>query len=121
MEKIDSQLHDLPSREIPSGIHRSVMQKINYKKLQPVLLVAFTILICNFIIIVWHINAKLIDAEFVDMMQDFLEVFSFNFSFLHIAFTSFFEIVSPLLVTSAALSLAGIIYTGKEINSYHFS
>jgi len=121
MEKIDEQLDNLPLVEIPTGMHQFVMRKINNKKLQPVLFVVFTLLALNFIIIIWHINVKLIDVKFTDMMQDFLEIFSFNFSFISTFITSFFEIVSPLLVISAILSLVGTIYTGKKINFYHFS
>jgi len=120
MEKIDEQLNSISFVEVPTGMHQFVMQKVNYKKFQPVLFVTFILLALNFIVIVWHINAKLIDAEFTDMMQDFLEIFSFNFSFINTVFVSFFEIISPLLVVSAILSLVGAIYTGKKINFYHF-
>ena len=120
MEKIDEQLNNISFVEVPIGMHQFVMQKVNYKKLQPVLFVAFVLLVLNFIVIVWHINAKLIDAEFADMAKDFFEVFSFNFSFINTVLVSFFEIISPLLVVSAMLSLAGVIYTGKKINFYHF-
>ena len=116
MEKIDEQLNNISLVEVPVGIHSFVMQKVNQKKLQPVFFAVFVILALNFIVIGWHINAKLIDAEFVDMMQDLLEVFSFNFSFLKIAILSFFEIVSPLLVISLLLSLTGTIFSGKRIN-----
>lgn len=107
--------------EIPIGVHQSVMRKINYQKIKPMLFTVFVLLVINFLVIVWHINAKLVDAEFTDMMQDFLEVFSFNFSFVGIMLGSFFEIISPLLVLSALLSLVGAVYTGKKINFYRFS
>jgi hypothetical protein len=55
------------------------------------------------------------------MTRDFLEVFNFNFSFINTILLNFFEIVSPLLVVSAILSLGGAIYTGKKISFYHFS
>jgi hypothetical protein len=121
MEKIDEQLNNISLVEVPVGMHQFVMRRINYKKLQPVLFVAFALLALNFIVIVWHINAKLIDVEFTDMVQDFFEVFSFNFSFINTVLVSFFEIVSPLIVVSAILSLVGTIYAGKKINFYHFS
>ena len=121
MEKIDEQLHSLREMEIPHGMHQSIMRKVNYKKLQPVFFVTFALLVLNFIVIVWHINARLIHLEFADMVQDFFEVFSFNFSFVKIVLLSFFEIISPLLVSSAVLSLVGALYTGKKMNSYHFS
>jgi hypothetical protein len=121
MEKIDEQLNNITSVEIPLGMHQFVMRRINYKKLLPVLLVAFILLAFNFIVIVWHINAKLIDVEFTDMIQDFFEVFNFNFSFFSTIWTSFFEIISPALVLSAIMSLVGVIYTGKKINSYRLA
>jgi len=121
MEKIDEQLDNLPLVEIPTGMHQFVMRKINYKKLQPILFATFTLLALNFLVIAWHINAKLIDAEFTDIMKDFFEVFSFNFSFIKAILESFFEIISPLLLVSAMLSIIGAIYTGKKMNFYHFS
>ncbi len=121
MEKIDEQLNNISQVEVPIGMHQFVMRKINYKKLQPVLFVAFALLALNFIVIVWHINARLIDVEFSDMVQDIFQIFSFNFSFINTVFVSFFEIISPLLVVSAVLSMIGAIYTGKKISFYHFS
>ena len=118
MEKIDEQLNKISLVEVPAGMHQFVMRRVNYKKLQPVLFVTFALLALNFIIVVWHINAKLIDVEFTDMIQDFFEVFNFNFSFFSTMWVSFFEIISPALVLSAVLSLIGVIYTGKKINSY---
>ena len=121
MEKIDEQLNNISQVEVPTGMHQFVMRKINYKKLQPILFATFTLLALNFLVIAWHINAKLIDAEFTDIMKDFFEVFSFNFSFIKAILESFFEIISPLLLVSAALSMIGVIYTGKKMNFYHFS
>jgi len=121
MDPIDEKLNRISSLEVPAGMHQFVMRKVNYKKLQPVLFTVFSLLILNFIVVVWHINAKLIDAEFTDMVQDFFEVFSFNFSFINTVLGSFFEIISPLLVVSAVLSLCGIIYTGKKMSLQYFS
>ena len=118
MEKIDEQLNDLSVSDLPSGIHHSVMHGVYYRRLRPVLFISFILLVLNFLIIAWHINAKLIDAEFLDMTQDFFEVFSFNFSFVSTIWASFFEIVSPMLFLSAFLSLMGTIYIGREINFY---
>jgi len=121
MDKIDEQLNNISFTEVPTGVHQFVMRKIHYKKLQPVLYVTFTLLILNFLFIIWHINAKLIDAEFTDMIKDFLEVFSFNLAFINMVLVSFFEIISPLLIVSVVLSLVGAIYTGKKINFYYFA
>ena len=120
MDKIDEQLNNLSATEIPSNLHQYVMRRINYKKIKPALFVAFVLLVFNFTVITWHINAKLIDAEFLDMTRDFLEVFSFNFSFIKTILENFFEIVSPMIFLSAIFSLAGAIYTGKKISFYQF-
>ena len=121
MEKIDEQLNSLRMVEVPVGMHQSILRKINYQKIKPVLFVAFALLLFNFLVIAWHINAKLIDAEFLDMTQDFFEVFKFNFSFVSTMWGSFFEIISPTLALSAILSLIGAIYTGKQISFYKFN
>src|ERR1035437_4767192 len=118
MEKIDEHLNNLNMVEIPVHLHQSVMRQVNYKKIKPVLFVAFALLLFNFLVIAWHINAKLIDAEFLDMTKDFFEVFSFNFSFISTMWGSFFEIISPTLALSAILSLAGVVYIGKKITVY---
>jgi hypothetical protein len=121
MEKIDEHLKNISIAEVPNGVHQFVMRKVNYYHLRPMLFVSFILLAFNFLIIAWHINAKLIDAEFIDMTQDFFEIFKFNFSFINTMWTSFFEIISPMLFLSAFLSLIGAIYTGKEISFYQFS
>jgi hypothetical protein len=120
MEKIDEQLNNLSVVEVPTLVHQSVMRKVNYQKIKPALFIAFALLVFNFLVIAWHINAKLIDAEFADMTQDFFEVFNFNFSFIGTVWVSFFEIISPMLFLSAVLSLIGAIYTGKKISFYQF-
>ena len=120
MEKIDEQLNNLSSVEIPSGIHQLVMHKVNYQKVKPTLFVSFALLVLSFIFLALYINAKLIDAEFIDMMQDFFNIFSFNFSFINTIFGSFFEIISPMLFLSALISLLVATYVGKKITMYQF-
>lgn len=115
MEKIDAQLNNLSMAEVLAGLHQSVMMKIGYRKMQPVLWVAFSLLLLNFLVIAWHINARLIDAEFIDMSQDFFEVFKFDLPFFSTMIIRFFEIISPALFISAILSLGGAIYTGRKI------
>ena len=121
MEKVDEQLNNLSVIGIPIGVHQSVMRKINYQRIKPVLFISLCLLLLNFIVIAWHINAKLIDAEFIDMAHDFLDVFSFNFSFINTITVSFFEIISPTLFLSAFLSLIGAIYTANKINVYRLA
>ena len=121
MEKIDEQLNSLSLIEIPVGMHQSVMRRVNYQKIKPVLFIVFTLLAFSFLATTWYINVKLVDAEFVDMAQDFFNVFNFNFAFIDTIWGSFFEIISPTLFLSAILSLAGAIYIGKKITVYQFS
>jgi hypothetical protein len=121
MEKIDEQLNNLSLIEIPVGMHQSVMRRVNYQRIKPVLFIAFTLLAFSFLATTWYINVKLVDAEFVDMAQDFLEVFSFNFSFANTMLVSFFDIISPVVFSYAILSLAGAAYLGKKISFYSFA
>ena len=121
MEKIDEQLNNLALIDAPFGLHSSVMRKVNYKKIKPALFIAFALLVFNFLVIAWHINAKLIDADFFDMASDFLDVFSFNLSFINTMASNFFELVSLPIFLSAFLSLVGAIYVGKKIKIYHFA
>lgn len=64
----------------------------------------------------WHINGKLIDAEFKDMIMDFWESLDFNFS-IKASIGSFFEIISPELIISLILSLIGLVYVIKKMIS----
>jgi hypothetical protein len=121
MDKIDEQLNSLYLAEIPVGMHQSVMRRVNYQKIKPMLFTAFALLAFSFIAIIWQINTQLINAEFTDMAQDFFNVFNFNFAFIDTIWGSFFEIISPTLFLSAILSLAGAIYIGKKITVYQFS
>ena len=119
-DKIDEQLNNLFVIEVPVGMHQSVMRGVHYRRLRPALFIGFVLLVFNFLIITWRINAKLIDAEFLDMARDFLDVFSFNFSYISTMWGSFFEIISPMFFLSAVLSLVGAIYIGKEISFHQF-
>lgn len=121
MDKIDEQLNNLLSKELPSEIHELVMQKVKFRKIRPVLFTVFAVLVFSFITSAWYINVKLIDAEFMDMAQDFLDVFSFNFSFISIMLANFLEIISPLLFSYTVLSFIGVLYIVKQINFYKFS
>lgn len=121
MEKIEEQLYNISLAEVPIGMHQFIMRKINYKKLRSFLFITLILLALNFIIIAWHINAKLIEAEFFDMTQDFFEVFSLDFSFINVIWASFFEIISPIFFLSAILSLIGAIYTVRKISLYRLT
>jgi hypothetical protein len=125
MEKIEEQLNSLSLAEIPVGTHDFVMRKVNYQKIKPLLFVGIVSFAVIFIATIWYINTKLVDAEFVDMMQDFMEVFDFNINYdsINTILSNFFEIISPLIFTSAILSLGGMIYIGKKItfNQFNFA
>ena len=121
MEKIDEQLNNISLVEVPIEIHQNIMRRVNYKKLKPVFFITFMLLVINFMVVVWHINSKLIEVEFTDMVKDFFEVFSFDFSFINTILGSFFEIISPLVVISAVSSLVAMVYLGKKINLFYFA
>jgi hypothetical protein len=120
MDRIDEQMNSLSKMEIPDGMHHGIMQRVNYQKVKPIFFIVFFLFVLNFLAIAWHINAKLIDADFLDMTRDFLDVFSFNFSFISTMFQNFFEIISPFFVLSATLSFVGAIYVGRKISIYRF-
>jgi hypothetical protein len=121
MDKIDEQLNNLSLVEVPAELHQSIIRKVNYHKIKPVLFIALALLVFNFLLTVWSINVRLIDADFISMIRDFFDVFSFDFSLISTVAESFFEIISPALVLSAVLSLIGFIYVGKKISIYQFS
>jgi len=121
MEQIEKHLKNLSLIETPVSIHQSVMRKINYKRVQPVLLTALCLLVFNFVLIVWRINTKLVEAEFIDMINDFFEVLSFNSLFVSTVLNSFFEIVSLQLTLSVFVSLTGAIYVGRKMSIYKFA
>jgi hypothetical protein len=120
MEKIEEKLNNLYISEMPMHLHSSIMKKVNYKKAKPFVLVVLCLLVLNFIVIAWHINTKLIDAEFGVMMNDLFADFDLSFSFANTVLTSFFEIISPALVVSLALSFFGTIYIIRK-NSFLFN
>ena len=124
MEKIEEQLNKLSSAEmveIPVGVHEKIMRRISYlKQIKPVLLVAVCLFFLNFLIILWRINIKLIDAEFTDMMQDLIYGLDLNISTIGTVLSSFFEVISPALVFSAILSLIGTIYLVNKIRIIEF-
>ncbi len=120
MEKIDEQLKNISSVEIPTGTHHSIMRNINYRQMWPMFIFVFLLLVLNFLIIMWHINSKLIDAEFSDMAGDFFTGLDLSFDFIEAVLGSFFEIISPALVLSALVSLVGAIYVGKKIKFAQF-
>lgn len=114
-KKIEEQLNNLPFLEVPSEVHQSTMRKIDYSRFKPILFTAFILLVINFIIIAWHIDSKLVEAEFSDMVQDFFQGFEMNFSFIDTILRNFFEIISPAVFFSGFLSLMGVAYLGNKI------
>lgn len=121
MENIEEKLKTIEKVEMPFGIHQSVMRKVNYYNLRPILLFSLTLLTINFIFLVWHINTKIIDAELVDMMQDLFASFSMDINFFNVIFKSFFEVVPLELFTCAIVSFVGVTYLAKKITTYEFS
>ena len=121
MEKIDEQLKNIALAEFPAEMHQSIMRAVDYRRIRPVLLVGFFLLASIFVLTAWHINIKLVNAEFSDMMKDFFGSFELSFYFVGTVLGSFFEIISPTLVLSGILSLVGTIYLGKKIKTFEFS
>lgn len=115
MEKIDEQLNSLSLTEVPIGTHQFIMHKVNYQRIKPMLFSILAILAFNFLLTAWHINSKLVDAEFSDMMYDFFDGFVLSFSFISTILESFFEIISPIIFVSFLLNLIGIIYMANKI------
>ncbi len=115
MEKIEEQLNNLSSMEIPTGMHQSIMQKVNYRRIRPILFTAFFLFLFNFILIAWRINVKLVNAEFSTMMNDFFDGFVWSSSFVNTILGSFFEIISPTIFVSLLINLVGAIYLGNKI------
>jgi hypothetical protein len=120
MEKIEEQLQTLPHIEVPRTMHTSVMKKINYHHFRTVILLGFCLLTLSFIIFALRINSRLVDAEFADAMNDFINAFDPSFSFFSAVLGSFFEIVSPALVIGLLVSFTGACYLGKKITFYQW-
>ena len=120
MEKIDEQLKNMAELGIPIEVHQSVMRAVKYRSLRPIFLIGFFLLVFAFVLSAWHINVKLLDAEFGDMMRDFFGSFELSFDFIGAVFGSFFEIVSPALFLSGVFSLFGLLYLGRKIKTYEF-
>jgi hypothetical protein len=120
MEIIDEQLKNLPQNDLPVEVHQSIMRTANYRRVRPMLFIGFFLLAINFLIIAWHINAKLVDAEFSDMIADFFEGFDLSFLFVKTILVATFEIVPIELFLSGLASLLGAMYIGIKIKSLEF-
>ena len=115
MEKIEEQLNSIAFSEVPVGMHQSIMRKINYIRLKPILFVSFFLFVINFAILAWRIDNRLVDAEFSDMMRDFFNGFDWSFDFVKTILDSFFGIISPGIALSFVLNFIGMIYIGNKI------
>ena len=121
MENIEKQLNTIKKVEMPFGVHQSIMKRVNYRRFRPILLVSIILLFINFVLLAWHINTRIIDAELVDMMQDLFASFSMDMNFFNTIFSSFFEVVPFELFISAVISFVGIAYLVKKITTHEFS
>ena len=121
MENIEKQLNTIKKVEMPFGVHQSIMKRVNYRRFRPISLVSFILLFINFVLLAWHINTRIIDAELVDMMQDLFASFSMDMNFFNTIFSSFFEVVPFELFISAVISFVGIAYLVKKITTHEFS
>lgn len=118
MEPIEQQLHTLSETDLPQGLHQSVLQKVNYLKLRPLLLVALFVCSINVLILSSHINSKLVEAEFLDMIRDFTRDSYASFLVLSILLERFFEVVTVEVVASLFVNMAGAIYMSNKLISY---
>lgn len=112
MDYLDKKLKDLDDAEMPAGLHQSIMRNVNYKKVLPLILIPFMILALNFIIVTWHIDLKLVDAEWKDMVLDLWEGFDFTMDFFTTIVESFLEIIPLPVFILFVFSFLGTIYTG---------
>jgi len=115
MEKIDEQLKNISFVDVPVSVHQSIMKKVTSCRMQPFFIAVFCFLSVVFFMIAWHINTKLIEAEFSDMLADLLSDFNMSFYLFSTIVKSFFEIISPVYVLSLIFSFAGAVYLAKKI------
>ncbi len=120
MEKIDQQLNNLKNVEFPIHSHRLIMRKINYEKTKPFFFIVLSLLVVNFVLVTWHINSKLVEAEFSDIFYDFINNFALSYAFINPFVQNFFEVISPVVCVSFLLNLLGIIYVCKKIFASSF-
>lgn len=121
MEKIDQRLYEKNEVDIPFGVHQSIMARVNYLHFRPIFFLVLVIFIVNLLILFLHIDNKLIEAEFLDMVTDFTTDSYSGLLVLNILTGKFFEIISVELLASLFLNLIGTIYFSKKIVAYRFS
>jgi hypothetical protein len=118
MEPIEQQLHTLTDTEVPQEIHRSVIQKINYLKIRPLLMIALFVFTANVVVLSSHIGNKLVEAEFLDMVRDLTTDSYTSLLVLSILLERFFEVITVEVIASLFVNIAGAIYMSNKLVSY---
>lgn len=114
MDDLDEKLKSLTEVNLPVGVHHTVMRAVNFKKMQPFLFFLLSLLVLNFALIAFHVNTKLVDAEWGDMVTDLFAGFDLSLSFFEMITSSFFEVVSPMLALSLVSSFVGFVFITKK-------
>lgn len=118
MEPIEQQLHTLKEEHQPDGMHQSILRRINYLKIRPLLFVALFVCSVNILILTSHINNKLVEAEFLDIIHDLTRDSYTGFLVLSILLEKFFEVISIEILASLFVNMAGAIYMSNKLLSY---
>jgi hypothetical protein len=114
MDDLDEKLKSLTEVNLPVGVHHTVMRAVHFKKMQPFLWFLLSLLVLNFVLLAFHLNNKLVDAEWLDMATDLFAGFDLSLSFFEMITSSFFEVVSPMLALSLASSFVGFVFITKK-------
>lgn len=105
---------------MPMGLHQAILERVNYLKLRPLLVIVLAVFLVNILILGLHINSKLIEVEFFDMVRDFTMDSYAGFLVANIVFEKFFQIIPVEIILSVLLNLAGITYIANRLLSYRF-
>jgi hypothetical protein len=118
MEPIEQQLHTLKEVSLPEGMHQSILRRVNYLKLRPLLFIALFVCSINVLVLSSHISNKLVEVEFTDMIHDFTRDSYANLLVISILLEKFFEVISVEMIASLFVNIAGAIYMSNKLVSY---
>jgi hypothetical protein len=114
MEQTNTIQHSY-EKEVPPGLHASIMKRVNHLKLRPLFFLVLALFVINLLMLTSHINGKLVEAEFMDMLRDLTEDSYFDSLALGILLERFFEIISFELVASVLLNAVGVFYISGKL------
>ena len=116
-----NQLHNTQNVDVPHGLHSNIMKRVNHLKLRPLFFIILVLFISNLLVLASHINGKLVEAEFVDMLQDMTKDSYFDSLALGILIGRFFEIISFELIASVILNTVGAFYISSKLLPHTFN